>query len=318
MNERDILYIEDEEDFQLLVRKILQRAGLEVRIAGTGAEGLAALREKRPDLLILDINLPDAQGYEICEQLRSDPAYEDLPILMLTVRRRPEEWLRGFSSGASDYIAKPINPPELVERVLAGLAKPSPSLPREGTPEYQLIQAAVAGNRSAFQVLIEQYRSRLTQNVRPSTRGAEEAEEVVSRAFISAYKKMDRFRGEASFYTWLYRIAMFEISHLRRREHTCSLDAMVADQNESPSEWLGVEDAELDRWEDRDMAAKARAALAIVPREHRKLLELYFLNNLTYEDISRRLRMPIGTVMSRLHKARQLLREAWGKKRATV
>src|SRR5882762_7031126 len=113
-----ILYIEDEVDYQILVRRILNRAGLEVTIAETGAEGLAALRRQRPSLLILDINLPDTDGYAICSELRQDPAWMDLPILMLTVRRRPDEWLRGFSSGANDYLSKPINPPELVARVV--------------------------------------------------------------------------------------------------------------------------------------------------------------------------------------------------------
>ena len=105
-----ILYIEDEEDYQILVKRILNRAGLEVVTADTGAEGMKALERQRPSLLILDINLPDTDGYAICHELRQDPAWVDLPILMLTVRRRPEEWLRGFSSGANDYISKPFNP----------------------------------------------------------------------------------------------------------------------------------------------------------------------------------------------------------------
>src|SRR5438132_12687208 len=98
-----ILYIEDEEDYQMLVRRILNRAGLEVLIAETGAEGLTALRRERPSLLILDINLPDANGYTIASDLRQDPAWMDLPILILTVRRRPDQLLRGFSRRPSDY-----------------------------------------------------------------------------------------------------------------------------------------------------------------------------------------------------------------------
>jgi DNA-binding response OmpR family regulator len=99
-----ILYIEDEEDYQLLIKRILNRAGLDVVMAETGEEGMARLRRERPSLLLLDINLPDTDGYCICRELRQDPAWMDLPILMLTVRRRPEEWLRGFSCGANDYI----------------------------------------------------------------------------------------------------------------------------------------------------------------------------------------------------------------------
>jgi DNA-binding response OmpR family regulator len=88
---------------------------------------------------------------------------------MLTVRRRHAEWLRGFSSGATDYISKPINPPDLIERVVDAL-QDKPVRPADGSPEYRMIQAAIAGNRSAFQVLIERYRERLMSNVMPWTR----------------------------------------------------------------------------------------------------------------------------------------------------
>src|SRR5579862_9207293 len=104
MNDAPILYIEDEEDYQILVKRILGHAGLEVLTADTGQEGLQKLAQgPRPSLLILDINLPDTDGYTLCDRLRQDDAWKDLPILMLTVRRRPEEWLKGFASGANDY-----------------------------------------------------------------------------------------------------------------------------------------------------------------------------------------------------------------------
>src|SRR5436190_18628090 len=150
MNDKSILYIEDEEDYQLLAQRILGKAGFQVTVADTGAEGVRLLHELRPDLLLLDINLPDTDGYKICQQLRQDPAWVDLPILMLTVRRRPEEWLRGFSSGANDYLSKPLNPAELTERVKNALAGKAQAYADPGTPEYHLIQAAVAGNRAAF------------------------------------------------------------------------------------------------------------------------------------------------------------------------
>src|SRR5882724_8072086 len=165
-----ILYVEDEEDYQMLVKRILSRAGLEVVVADTWAEGMEALGRERPSLLILDINLPDTDGYTICENLRRDPAWQDLPILMLTVRRRPEEWLRGFSSGATDYVSKPLNPPELVERVVRCLEAKARTEKDVESAEYRLIRAAVGGNRSAFEVLIEKYRTRLTECLRSTVR----------------------------------------------------------------------------------------------------------------------------------------------------
>jgi len=161
-----ILYIEDEEDYQILVKRILHRAGLEVQIAENGSQGMEMLQRRCPSLLLLDINLPDTDGYALCRELRRDRSWVNLPILMLTVQRRPEEWLRGFSAGANDYVAKPLNPPELVERVRNGLAGKARAFTGHGTAEYGLIQAAVAGNRAAFEVLIQKYRERLTESLR--------------------------------------------------------------------------------------------------------------------------------------------------------
>ena len=146
MAEAPILYVEDEEDYQLLVVRILARSGLRVLVAGSGQEGRELLRRQEPRLVLLDINLPDTDGYALCQAIRLDPVRAELPVLMLSVRRRPEEWLRGFSSGATDYISKPINPSQLLERVGHALREKPPAR-REGTaPEYRLIQAAVSGN----------------------------------------------------------------------------------------------------------------------------------------------------------------------------
>ena len=154
MKTAPILYIEDEEDYQLLVKKILGRAGLEVVTADTGAEGLEMLRRERPGLLIyLDINLPDIDGYTICSPAAPRPhlggsAYSDA---YCPPPQFPEEWLRGFSTGANDYISKPLNPPELVERVVNGLEGCAGH--RIPTPKNRrntgLVQAAASGNRPA-------------------------------------------------------------------------------------------------------------------------------------------------------------------------
>src|SRR5437762_1350558 len=114
MHDPSVLYVEDEEDYQMLVQRILGKEGYRLQMAGSGEEGLAALVRQKPDLLILDVNLPDTDGYTLCSQLRKQPGAANLPVLMLTVRRRPEEWLKGFSCGADDYVSKPLNPPELL------------------------------------------------------------------------------------------------------------------------------------------------------------------------------------------------------------
>lgn len=311
-----ILYIEDEEDYQILVKRILNRAGLEVLFADTGAEGLKALRQERPSLLILDINLPDTDGYTICSQLRQDPAWVDLPILMLTVRRRPEEWLRGFSSGANDYISKPLNPPELIERVVNCLEGKAHQFTGTGTDEYNLIQAAVNGNRAAFEVLIQKYQERLIDSLRATSPTGAPVEDAVAHAFALAFENLKQFRGEASFYTWIYRIAVNDYAKSQRKPNGVSLEEF-ADQEESylltalePSETLESEVA------DREVNRHALAALKGVPEPFREILTLYFLQDLSYETIAKKLRIPEGTVMSRLYKARKLLQEAWQRQTA--
>ena len=306
-----ILYIEDEEDYQILVNRILGRAGLEVLTADSGAEGLEALQRRRPSLLILDINLPDTDGYQICHQLRQDPAWVDLPILMLTVRRRPEEWLRGFSTGANDYISKPLNPPELIERVVNCLEGRAHHFTGSGTAEYNLIQAAVAGNRAAFEVLIQKYKDRLIESLRHNLRNDVHAEDVASLAFTTAFEKLSEFRGEASFYTWLYRIASNEsINTCRKPEISVSIDAL-ADGEESLLLARAAASPSLETvLADQDVGRRALDALGRVAEPYRQILDMYFLQDLSYEVIVKKLRIPEGTVMSRLYKARKLLQES--------
>jgi len=312
-----ILYIEDEEDYQILVKRILRKTGLTVSTADTGAEGLAMLAEIRPDLLILDINLPDTDGYAICAQLRQDPAWADLPILMLTVRRRPEEWLRGFSSGANDYISKPLNPPELMERVISCLEGKSPSAnTAEKAAEYQLVQAAVSGNQKAFEVLVEQFRPRLMDNLHALGHSTPTAEDLASMTLTTAYQKANQFRGESNFYTWLYRIALsLSRDHGLRRTHD-SLDAIAEGDESLLSADFTDQDSVHDDLSRKELSMRAQDALRLVPPDYRELLEKFFIEDLTYDEIARRMRIPIGTVMSRMHRARQLLQDAWKKREA--
>jgi RNA polymerase sigma factor (sigma-70 family) len=313
MTHRPILYVEDEEDYQILVRRILGHAGLDVVIAETGQGGLEALRRQRPSLFLLDINLPDMDGYTLCQELRQDPAWTDLPILMLTVRRRPQEWLQGFSCGANDYLSKPINPPELIERVLRCLKKKVPPFTGNGTPEYNLIRAAVAGNRAAYEVLVQKYRARLVNRLQQTVQNLALVEDLVSQAFALAFEKLDRFRGEASFYTWVYRIAINEWSSTHRQRGAVSLEELLCgDESALPSALAKPDDLDdaMDAQESRS-TAHAMEALSQVPQPYRKMLELFCLRDMPYDAIAKKLDIPEGTVMSRLFKARHLLLDAW-------
>ena len=118
-----ILVVDDEPDILELLRVNLAQAGFAVDTAADGAEARRALRQARPDLLVLDLMLPDRSGTEICREIRSDPALADLPVIMVTARTEEVDRVVGFELGADDYISKPFSPRELVLRVKAVLRR---------------------------------------------------------------------------------------------------------------------------------------------------------------------------------------------------
>ena len=115
-----VLIIEDEKEMAGGLKDILEFEGYEVATAATGKEGLAALSRRDPDCIILDLMLPDLNGYEVCEQIRQKM---NTPILMLTARAQDHDKIRGFKVGADDYLTKPFSVGELLARVMALLRR---------------------------------------------------------------------------------------------------------------------------------------------------------------------------------------------------
>jgi len=134
---RPILIVEDDRNIASLIEQYLQKDGFETLSAGDGDNGLALARRENPALVILDINLPGMDGWEVCRALRRD---SDVPILMLTARAEEMDRVVGLSIGADDYVVKPFSPRELVERVKAILrrttvrAEPSAAVILESGP----------------------------------------------------------------------------------------------------------------------------------------------------------------------------------------
>jgi DNA-binding response OmpR family regulator len=118
-----IQIIEDDRDIADLVRRYLEKAGFAVEVSAAGREGLTALNARPPDLLVLDLMLPQISGVEICRAARAAPATALVPIIMLTARAEEAERIAGLEIGADDYIAKPFSPNELVARVRALLRR---------------------------------------------------------------------------------------------------------------------------------------------------------------------------------------------------
>jgi two-component system, OmpR family, response regulator MtrA len=118
MNDRSLVLIADDDaDILLLVKAILERSGHEVVEASDGAEALASVRARKPDLAVLDIAMPEIDGLEVLRRLRADPTTRELPVVLLSARAQEADVQRGFAVGASAYLKKPFSPRELSEHV---------------------------------------------------------------------------------------------------------------------------------------------------------------------------------------------------------
>lgn len=120
-----ILVVDDAPPNVKLLRLILKDAGYRVLEASSGPEALETLRRDRPDAMVLDVRMPGMTGYEVCREIRRDPEFAALPVIMVTALSLPEERIRGIEAGATDFISKPFNKKELLARIQAslGLAK---------------------------------------------------------------------------------------------------------------------------------------------------------------------------------------------------
>lgn len=120
-----VLIVDDDTDSLKLIGLMLQRQGYEVATASSGTQALQEAVAQNPDLIILDIMMPDMDGYTVCRHLRNDQRTVDIPILMFTAKTLVDDKVAGFEAGADDYLTKPTHPAELAARVQAILARSS-------------------------------------------------------------------------------------------------------------------------------------------------------------------------------------------------
>ena len=118
-----ILIVEDELDLQQILAYNLEHAGYTVRVAGTGRDALRLAQEEPPQLVLLDLMLPDMPGTQICKQLKEDPRTQAVPVVMLTARGEESDRVLGFELGADDYVVKPFSVRELLLRTQAILRR---------------------------------------------------------------------------------------------------------------------------------------------------------------------------------------------------
>lgn len=118
-----VLVVDDEPNIVLSLEFLMQQAGFEVETAEDGATALTKVKAAPPDLILLDISLPGISGFDVLEQLRQEPLYAKLPIIMLTAHGREVEKEKGLALGADDYVTKPFSTQALVEKVQGLLAE---------------------------------------------------------------------------------------------------------------------------------------------------------------------------------------------------
>jgi len=142
-----ILVIEDEEDLQQVLDYNLRLSGHTPLAALRGGEGLRLVRQHRPDLIILDLMLPDLPGTEVCKTLKKDPESKEIPVLMLTAKGEEIDRVVGFELGADDYVVKPFSVRELMLRVQAILRRGHPDSPERDLLEFGVLRVDVSAHR---------------------------------------------------------------------------------------------------------------------------------------------------------------------------
>ena len=148
-----ILLVDDEPALQRAMTPLLRSQGFGVRVAGTGRAAIEAFDEQHPDLVILDLGLPDMPGNVVCQTIRANA---DTPILVLSARGEEQDKVAALDSGADDYVTKPFGPDELLARIRAALRRGlSGRDPLQGLPH-----AVVRGDRTALSPRVGRDRTR--------------------------------------------------------------------------------------------------------------------------------------------------------------
>lgn len=181
--------------------------------------------------------------------------------------------------------------------------------------EWDLVRLAGSGDKEAFRELVERYQRRVLAVVMGMLHDREAALEVTQETFIKAYRSIGRFKGDASFYTWIYRIAVnLAIDHQRREWRRPTTESTRATNSDSGPEdtldRIGDEDPRRDPFEatkDAELRAHVLQAIDELTPDHKAVILLRELEGLSYEEISRVMQCSKGTVMSRLHYARKKL-----------
>lgn len=156
-----ILVVDDEESIIRLVKYYQERLGDQVLVARSGIEALQLVWEHKPDLIVLDLMLPEIDGWEVCRHLRKHETTAKIPIIMLTARISEDDKVQGLKLGGDDYVTKPFSPRELAARIEAQLRRHQPT-GQEETETTAIIAGPVVIRPDRHEVLIHGQQQELT------------------------------------------------------------------------------------------------------------------------------------------------------------
>jgi len=172
--------------------------------------------------------------------------------------------------------------------------------------DEQIIESCISGDTDSFRYLVDKYQPRIINACYKYTKNLDDAEDVAQEVFLKAYSNLDKFKFDSKFYSWIYRIAIntslnyINSKEKRQEKETISEESCQINDNSASSD-------PKDYYELTDLVDKVQPLINKLPNDLKILIELYEINDNTYEEISKKLSMPIGTVRSRLHRARNML-----------
>ena len=180
--------------------------------------------------------------------------------------------------------------------------------------DAMLVERAVAGDQGAFELLVIKYQRRIQRLIGRLVRDVDLVEDIAQETFIRAYRALHQFRGEAQFYTWLYRIAVNTAKKFLmelKRDPTVSHSAAQSDEDGDETSWPGNELISDETPESvlaaKEIATAVNDALQALPQDLREALTLREIEGLSYEEIADLMNCPIGTVRSRIFRAREAI-----------
>ncbi|WP_038208323.1 RNA polymerase sigma factor RpoE [Xenophilus azovorans] len=189
-----------------------------------------------------------------------------------------------------------------------------PAAGRPVDPDFQLVQRTVAGDQKAYELLVLKYQRRIERLIGRMVRDVDLVEDIAQETFIRAYRALHQFRGEAQFYTWLYRIAVNTAKKAlvdMKRDPTVP-EAALRGADDDDETYRGGNEPISDETPDsvlaaQEIAAAVNAAMEALPAELRQAVTLREIEGLSYEEIAEVMNCPIGTVRSRIFRAREAI-----------